>query len=114
MLLPKQIKTNHWFMGSVFQNSEAETILRNIVVMQKIQSPDGWTSFSWEQYKDFCSHDVTLSEKVVLDVFVNGGKPVANTTAYISPGWLNFDGEKYSFTERMIKMLSETWPETQE
>ena len=108
---PKHIRTDHYFMGSVFQNSESETILRNIVLLQKAANPEQWTPFTWEQYKAFCTHRVTESEKRVLDAFVNGGKPVTFTSAYLSAGWLAFDGESYSFTKKMIDMLAENWPE---
>lgn len=104
---PKEIRTNHDFMGSVFQNSECETILRNIVMLQKKANPEAWTPFSWEDYKAFCSHRVTDSEKGVLDAFVKGGKPVSNTSSYLSEGWLDFDGTNYSFTPKMVEMLGE-------
>ncbi len=113
MTQPKDIRTDHYFMGSVFQNSECETILRNIVQMQKKQNPDSWQPFTWEQYKAFCTHKVTDSERGVLDAFVKGGKPVWNTSAYLESGWLDY-GEKtgqYFFTAKMIQMLSENWPE---
>lgn len=113
MTQPKHIRTDHRFMGSVFGNSECETILRNIVLMQKTQNPDSWGPFIWEQYKAFCTHNVTESESGVLRAFVNGGKPVWNTTANISPGWLDFDeaSEQYSFTSKTIDMLAENWLE---
>jgi len=113
MTNPKDIRTDHYFMGSVFGNSECETILRNILLMQKNQNPDNWQPFTWEQYKAFCSHSVTESERGVLQAFVNGGKPVWNTSAYLTPGWLAFDEKTghYSFTEQMIAMLAESWPE---
>ena len=57
-IIPEMIPTNQWFMGSVFQNSEAETILRNIVMLQKKVNPKAWTPFSWEDYKNFCTHNV--------------------------------------------------------
>lgn len=107
-MTPSKIRTDHDFMSSVFQNSECETILRNIVLLQQ-QTPDKWTPFSWEEYKAFCSHRVSDAEKGVLDAFVNGGKPVTFTSAYLTPGWLAFDGEKYSFTEKMIEMLYDKW-----
>ena len=107
MVSPKRIRTNHEFMNSVFKSSECETVLRNIIMLQKKKNPDEWTPFSWEDYKAFCTHSVTNSEKGVLDAFVNGGKPVRNTSAYLSPGWLDFDGTNYSFTEKMVNMLSE-------
>ena len=103
---PKDIKTNHSFMGSVFQNSECETILRNIVLLQKHLNKEDWTPFTWEQYCNFCTHNVTQSERGVLDVFVNGGKAVFNTSTIQQAGWLSFNGEEYSFTAKMIEMLS--------
>lgn len=106
MSLPKNIRTNHDFMGSVFQNSECETILRNIVMLQKKANPEAWTPFSWDEYKAFCTHKVTEEERGVLNAFTNGGKPVWNTSAYLQPGWLDFDGQKYSFTPKMIEMLT--------
>lgn len=113
VITPAKIRTNHWFMGSVFKNSETETILRNIIVMQKNQNPDKWKPFSWDEYKSFCTHGVDFREKQVLDAFVNGGKPVTMSSAWLSPGWLSFDGERYAFTEKMINMLYEKWPETE-
>ena len=110
MALPKDIRTNHDFMGSVFRNSESETILRNIVMLQKAANPESWTPFSWDEYKAFCTHRVTESERGVLNAFVNGGRPVANTSAILSSGWLSFDGDKYSFTPKMIDMLAERYP----
>lgn len=101
---PSDIRTGN-FMGSVFRNAECEQILHNIVLLQKKTSPDQWIPFSWQQYQDFCTHRVTLSEKTVLDTFVNGGKPVTRSSTHISSGWLNFDGEYYSFSDKMIKML---------
>lgn len=111
MASPKEILTNHGFMGSVFRNSECETILRNIILLQKSANPDNWTPFSWEDYKAFCTHGVSSSEKGVLDTFVIGGQPVWNTSAHITPGWLDFDREtlKYSFTPKMIQMLSDNY-----
>lgn len=109
MARPIEISTNHDFMNSVFQNSECETILRNIIMLQKKRSNDDWTPFSWDDYKAFCTHKVTDSEKGVLDAFVNGGKPVWNTSTYLSAGWLDFDGSNYSFTAKMVDMIGERY-----
>ncbi|MBP6238826.1 MAG: hypothetical protein KA536_21940 [Saprospiraceae bacterium] len=106
--LPKDIHTKG-YMNSVFQNSECETILRNIVLLQKKKSPDKWIPFSWDDYKSFCTHKVTDSEKNVLNAFAKGGKPVWNTSAYLDAGWLDFDGTNYSFTPKMIEMLGEKY-----
>lgn len=107
---PVDIKRNG-FMGSVFQNSECETILNNIVFLQQKQGVDKWIPFSWEEYKDFCTHKVTDSEKGVLEAFVKGGKPVWNTSAYLNPGWLDKDSkDRYVFTDKMIEMLYQNYP----
>lgn len=108
MYNPSQISTGD-FMNSIFQNSECETILRNIVMLQKSSDPSEWTPFSWEDYVEFCTHKVTRLEKSVLDAFVNGGKPVSNTTAYLTPGWLSFQDGCYSFTGKMIEMLGRNY-----
>ncbi len=104
MITPKQVPTNG-FMNSVFQNSECETILRNIVLLQKAKNPEKWTPFSWKDYKKFCTHNVTDSEQRVLDVFVNGGKSAWNTSTYQQSGWLKFENEQYHFTDKMLEML---------
>jgi hypothetical protein len=106
---PKEIRTNHEFMSSVFRNAECEIVLRNIVLLQKKTSPDAWIPFSWEDYKAFCTHDVSEKEHHVLNVFVNGGKSVPSTSTDQSSGWLAFDGENYTFTEQMIDMLSQRY-----
>lgn len=113
MTLPKHIPTNHYFMGSPFQNSECETILRNIVLLQKAANPDAWTGFTWEQYKEFCTHQVTESERGVLDAFVRGDKPVNFTSAYLDSGWLDYEEKTgaYYFTPKMIEMLAENYAE---
>jgi len=114
MFLPKQIALNHSFMGSVFRNSECETILRNILLLQKNVTPNVWTPFTWEDYKCFCDHNVTESERGVLNCFVNGGKSVSNTSTHQEAGWLELNDGVYSFTEKMITMLGENYPAANE
>lgn len=110
-LPPSKISTDG-FWSSPFENSECETILRNVVLQQALANPDAWTPFTWDQYKAFCTHSVWASERDILDTFVNGGKPVWNTSAYLQAGWMDFneDAKEYSLTERMIEMLSEKYP----
>lgn len=106
-MTPKQINTDSSFMGSVFQNRECEIVLANIVKLQ--QHLGDWIPFSWDEYVDFCSHEVSSGEKHILDIFVNGGQ--AHRRAYpTEAGWLAFDGEKYSFTPKLIKMLWDEYP----
>lgn len=66
---------------------------------------DAWTPFSCDDYRAFCTHRVSAAELHVLNVFVEGGKAVPGTSTYQEPGWLAFDGEKYSFTPKMISLL---------
>ena len=96
-------------MGSPFGNCESETILANIVLLQKAANPNEWTPFTWEQYKAFCTHNVTESERGVLNAFVNGGKPVLRTSAVLEPGWLKLEDGAYSFTPKMVYMLTEKY-----
>lgn len=107
---PKHIDVSDHFGSSAFMNSETETILRNVVKQQRKADPENWTQFTWEQYKAFCTHKVSSSEKQVLDAMVNGGKPVWNTSAYLSSGWLEFDGVNYKVAEKTIEMLFSKYP----
>jgi len=111
LLPPSKISTAQYW-SSPFENSECETILNNVVRLQRSLNPDEWTPFTWEQYTAFCTHKVGYQEKGILDAFVNGGKPVWNTSAYLQPGWMDFDettGE-YKMTVRMVAMLTEKYP----
>lgn len=104
---PQDIKPVFW--SSIFGNSETETILSNLVKMQT--SFKEWRPFTFEEdYKTFCTHDVTSSEKGVMDALVNGGKPVMRTTAVLTEGWLSFDGTHYAFTDKLIEYLYENYP----
>lgn len=106
-ILPNNIKTCD-FMSSPFQNSQTETILRNLIIMQKSKK-NNWFSFSWDDYKAFCTHNVTSSEKRILDTLSEGGKPHLTSSARINSGWLLFNDNKYSFSEKMINMLYEKY-----
>ena len=105
MIKPSCIATDHRFMGSPFKNSECETVLRNIVLLQKNNNLKEWTPFSWDDYLKFCTHNPTESERGVLDAMVNGGRPVLYTSANLESGWLSFSDKKYSFTKKIIDML---------
>lgn len=102
---PANIKTGR-FTDSIFQNTECETILRNIVLLQQDANPHKWTPFTWEEYKEFCTHNVTLSEKGVIDAFVKGGRPVPRTSARLNEGWLEYSNGRYSLSTKMKEMLA--------
>lgn len=95
-------------MGSPFGNSESELMLANLVAMQKKNNPESWEPFTWEEYVNSCTHRVTYQEKKVLDAMTYGGKPVYNTTAYLSEGWLHFNPEtkQYSFSEKLLEYIA--------
>ena len=107
--LPLNISTTTDFFGSVFNNSESEIVLRNLLLMQKRIDRTSWTSFTWEDYINFCTHPVTYSELEVLTAFVNGGKPAWNASAVLDAGWLHLVDGKYSFSDKMIEMLGDTY-----
>lgn len=106
-LLPNDISLkDRYFMGTEFKNAETETIARNIVVVQQKMNPKAWTPFSFDDYKQYCSHDVSDSEEGVLGAMVNGGRPVWNTSAVLSPGYLQKRDEKYEITEKFLNAIA--------
>lgn len=106
-LYPKDINLKSHFMGTEFENIEAERVVRNIVVGQLKTNPEAWTPFSFKDYKKNCSHNVTNDEAGVLEALVNGGKPVWNTTARLEKGYLTKKGNKYSVTPKLLGVLEE-------
>ncbi len=104
---PQDIQTtdSFGFMGSGFRNTECETIARNIVMLLKKADPSSWTSFSWDDYKTFCTHSVSDTERGVLDAMVSGGRPVWNTSTSLAPGYLKKSGGRYEVTAQFIDAL---------
>ncbi len=105
-LAPKDFPLSVSFMDSEFQNIEAERVARNIVVIQQKMNPDQWTPFSYDNYKEHCTHKVSDDEKVVLDAFVNGGKPIWNTKAFLQPEYLKFESGLYFVTQKFLLFLN--------
>lgn len=108
---PSEIAINHWFVGSVFRNSECETILRNIVCLQRKHSK--FVPFSWDDYKSFCSHKVGEDERTVLDSFVDGRYINYRISNDAGGGFLEMKEGKYCFTPKLIHYLYSQWPEKQ-
>lgn len=100
-----QTKNSYGFMGSKFRNTECETIARNIVLLLQKTNPTSWTSFSWDDYKKFCSHEVRDAERGILDAMVNGGRPVWNTSASLAPGYLKKSNDRYEVTKQFTDAL---------
>lgn len=108
---PSDIDVNHWFMGSVFRSSECETILRNIVCLQRKHQK--FTPFSWDDYKSFCTHSISADEKTILDSFVDGRYISYKISNAAGGGYLEMKGDKYVFTSKLIHYLYLQWPEKQ-
>lgn len=69
---PNDFKVGDHLWNSPFQNSEKETIARNIILISKWNG-NNWLDFTWDEYQKMCKHNVTISEKGVLDGFVSQG-----------------------------------------
>jgi len=108
---PSEISVNHWFPRSAFRSSECETILRNIVCLQRQFKK--FTPFSWDDYKAFCTHSVGEDEKAVLDSLVDGGCINYRITNNAGGGYLEMKDGKYCFTPKLIHYLYSQWPEKQ-
>ncbi len=104
---PQDIQTtnSYGFMGSGFRNTECETIARNIVMLLQKANSTSWTSFSWDDYKKFCTHKVSDAELGVLEAMVSGGRPVWNTSASLTPGYLKKSNNRYEVTKQFIDAL---------
>lgn len=101
-----QTATNPYgFMGSGFRNDESETVARNIVMLLQKANPASWTSFSWDDYKKFCTHRVSDAERRVLDAMVSGERPAWNTSANLAPGYLKKSDDRYEVTKQFIDAL---------
>src|SRR3989338_6686115 len=104
-LLPEDVSLKMSFMDSEFQNTETETIVKNIVFIQQKMNPKQWTPFSFDDYREHCTHNVSDAEKGVLEAFGKGGKPVWNTSAFLEPGYLNKETDLYSVTDKFLNFL---------
>jgi len=104
---PQDIQTAnpYGFMGSGFRNTECETVARNILLLLQKTNPALWTSFSWSDYKKFCTHRVSDTEHGVLDAMVSGGRPVWNTSANLVSGYLKKSNNRYEVTQQFIDAL---------
>lgn len=113
---PCDIDTRHYYTDSVFQHSETESVLRNIVLLQKETSPEKWIPFTWATYLERFKNEPYNPFKLpvkrhidVLNALVNGGKPAPHTSAIITAGWLLFDGEHYTLSKKLIASLHESF-----
>lgn len=99
--MPENIDLSNRLLGSDFNKSEVETIARNIVLLFK--DTGGWHSFTWPQYKKYCTHESTNTELYFINQMVKDR-------------WLNKIGDLYSVTHKFLgcveKFLIEKTGET--
>lgn len=89
---PHKIDTSSSFHNTVWESSAVESVAHAIVVIAKVRNR-GWAKFSWEQYKEHCTHRPADSERVILDELVHDE-------------YLSWDGDSYHVTNRFIRALS--------
>ena len=102
--MPKDIDTSKRFGNTVLQNYEVETVMRNIVIMQKALNQSTWTPFTFETYKEYMSHEVGNAEEGVLNVLTDGGKVPFSETR-IDGGYLLREENKYTVTDKFIGII---------
>jgi len=78
---PKDIETHGHFFGTIWQNTEKETIARNIVLISQ-WNKNTWLDFTWEQYQAACEHEVTVKEESILDSLVRDGSLTCENGVY--------------------------------
>ena len=91
---PSEINTTDRFFDSVWQNTEDETLARNLCVIMQRTGRDSWDPFTWCNYEALCSHNVGHAERDHLDQFVKRE-------------YLWRDGDEYVFTRRFVVAVSQ-------
>lgn len=92
IIKPSQISTKDSFVDTVWQNSEKETVARNIVIICRKHN-DSWEPFSADEYSLRCGRTNTSKEISILDDFVRDR-------------YLAKNGKKYSVTNNFIAALA--------
>jgi len=69
---PSDFDTKQRFMNTIWQNSERETIARNIVIFLR-KHGDEFVPFTWNQYRQKCCHAVEAGEEVFLNALAKEG-----------------------------------------
>lgn len=91
MFKPSEVDISNGLCGSDFNNSELETIARNIIIVSK-KSGDQWIEFSCEDYQRLCNHQVTAWELWYLNEMKE-------------KGYLDFKGGKFSINRRFLDVV---------
>lgn len=88
---PKDVNISDGLRGSKLGKSEKETIACNVIFISR-GNDNEWLEFTFEEYKSRCKHNVTESEKSVLNELV-------------SDGLLSYDDGKYVIQDAFITKL---------
>ncbi len=88
---PSGIDISNHLIGSNLNNSEKETIARNIILIGQ-KNGDKWPEITFAQYGELCTHKVTDSEESVLN-------------ALVSMGFLSCDNGVYRVLDKFIVTL---------
>jgi len=78
---PQDIDVSSDLCGSELRKSEKETIACNIILISR-KNDNEWLEFTFDEYKNRCQHNVTESEKSVLDELVSDKLLICNYRKY--------------------------------
>ncbi len=92
IISPHDIDITNGLWSTEFNNCERETIAENIVFISR--PFDKFVPFTWEEYKERCTHEVTDKEKHYLDLLVN-------------ESYLAFVFGKYYVTVNFVKAITD-------
>lgn len=88
-----------------FRHRETETVVYNIVCIQRNLNLDSWTPFSFQYYRQACSHNVQQEEELILEALVNGGKPLPSSSVQLMPSYLSKKDNNYVITDKFIELI---------
>lgn len=92
-VFPKDLEVGGHLWDSPLQNSEKESIARNIILLSQ-WNDNRWLEFTWQGYQDRCKHKATEGEKRILDEFVR-------------MGLLAFEGDVYLVRDQFVDLFKQ-------
>lgn len=90
---PDEVNIKNGLFGSSFNRREFEIIACNIVIIS-VSSGNKWITFSEEDYKEMCNHNVTPFEIILLNEMADRG-------------FLDVNDGKFSINLKFTEVLSE-------
>lgn len=88
---PRDFRTEEDHFWNTLGQFETERIARNIVLICDWNGNE-WFNFTWEDYQRLCKHEVTISEKHILDQLVR-------------ERLLDFDDGKYAVNNAFLEKI---------